>query len=583
MIINDSLIFAALVPAIAVVPLICLVIIILAAVAYKSFHWSNLVFLILTAIAAIFAAAGMAKVNGQRTEALKKYNKELERVEKWDLELEQAQSGDVLSVTNEPGTQRYIDEVLSRVMIGRGRSWPNGAVTQDGQNIKFTFQTERTLPAEVDPDVDPVGAATAAAVRLKDFKLFAFQEREGFPARFVGTFRVVDETAQELTLEIIAEADSGQMLENIVEIARLTQDQQLFQDATAVLQRTSRPSRNPQGTWTLFEKMPQDRNGIFRDAIIASAEANPGKNTDFDALANSVKTLSNPQEIANAIDISLFRKILKANYLPATGLNYAENSAEYEALLDQYSFDGMSMGKIQNWIDSQPDRFNKRFEPLPRELFYQFKFVADTDQIKNLPISVDAPSGSLKVEGLFGDDGGAIVSENKNNKDVEFKKDDVVLIDSLSAEGYQRTIESRFQGFKNRVGGDGNPAVEEIGRVYIRQVRDYPYLFGEIKLQSEDALAEIIRTTNAIQTQMETNAKAEKQKENRNLQIAEAIADQDLLQKDLDEIKTLRAAREQEIEQKRQQISSLKKDVQVVYSKLREWALKVSQQAFASR
>lgn len=572
MIINDLVIFGAinLVNA-GIIALVCILVTVFAILASKSWHWSNIAFLVLTTIAAVFATTGMASVFKQRTENMKKYRKALNDYEQTKEKLDEAIVGDPLSLTYGEKSQMFLDEQLSRLMLGRGRSW-TGTVAANGQQVAFTFDAPRELPDAADP--------TAKSILLKDYRLYAFEVgQNGFPVRFVGTFKVASETPNNLQLNLLAAADAGGMLENLGQIAQLTKNQELFQQVDAVLKNTSRPSQNPAGKWTLFEKMPQDMRYTFRDAIIARSKAEPGANKDFDDLAATVKDWDARGDLEDANGyINLYRRLLKEQFLSPAFVGYDEKSEEYESLLDRYCFDGVSLAKIRAWIDGQPDRLSKRFEPLPREVFYRFQFSANTNDSDNPPIPVDASeeSSSLETDGLFTPDGLAVVAENKNNKDVEFSKDDFVLIDSVSAEGYQRTAESFVPGF------NGRPVVK-VDEFYVRQLRDFPYEFNVIKTQGETTLEDIKRLSVAIEVQAETNASAESQSAKRAELKSDATEDQEALTRDLNQITELRQQKEDETDRLRQQLSSVEQKIEETYRKIRSAFLKLSEQAFAAR
>ena len=127
-----------------------------------------------------------------------------------------------------PESLRGRTEELNLELAGRGRVWEHGQVAVKGNNRVFKFPVAR--PAD-----EGVGA-------MQDIKLYAFMDgpvplKDGSgtvssPVSFIGTVSVAGETPDSVELEPV-------FLANEAEFTK------------------------PSATWTLFEKMPSDRNDAF--------------------------------------------------------------------------------------------------------------------------------------------------------------------------------------------------------------------------------------------------------------------------------------------------------------------------------
>lgn len=547
MIINDFVVFAAANYAyVGIVALLVILVIVFAILSAKNWHWSNIVFLSLTVIAGAFAANGMATVFDQRTKAMKEYNKQEKALAKAEDDLQQAKSGSLMAETYEPGTLRYVDEKLSQALIGRGRAWSGGTATwidKEKGTFKYTFPP---TPGEDAP----------TAIGLKEYRLYAFLETQPagrqitYPSHFVGVFRVDAETGTDLTLEVVTYGRPGLPLDGKLK-------------------------------WTLFEKMPQDRRDVFRSAIIAEAEANADNPAfaDYQTLTKMFTDDNTP------LDISLYRKVLQKDYLNPELMGFKlgndpanqRDNARYENLLDRYSFDGLSLAEIENWIQNEKGRIANSFVPQPREIFIKYKFSKDTNDTDNPPIKVDE-KGKLQNDGYYTTSGRAIVPQIQNNGEVEFKKDDVVLVDSLTAAGYKRGSDDAavVPPFNK------THAVEEIGQFYFRSVQNFPYEFSEIQLQLDRLVVDLQTVQESIKTQTEINAKVKLEYAEYARQLSDATFDNENLAKDAQAISSLMQEKQRQLDQAESQIAQLEQDIKATYTKLRQKMLELSKSAFAS-
>ena len=256
-------------------------------------------------------------------------------------------------------------------------------------------------------------------------------------------------------------------------------------------------------------------------------------------------------------------------FLPANALGFDPQSEEYEELIDRYAFDGLSLGKIQNWIDQNTAGLKStRFEPLPEEVFIQYRFNAKSSK----SYQVDA-NGSVENDGLFTPLGQAVDPALHAGKEVEFAKDDTVLVDKKSVDGYQRGG-IQIPPFKQ--GED----VTEIDQKYFRQVRDFPFEFADARIQTDKLVSEIKRITRANGIQQKTLDDANTQIEQRSQLAVNLEADGSNLENDLAVIKLLASQRKSEIDSFRNKISDLEKRIQSTYAQIRNMAVTISQRAF---
>ena len=537
---NDSAILAAIdMVSAGILGLAFIALVVFAILASKTWHWVNVVFVILTFIAGVTAIFGLTQVYKLRTDAIANYDKAKADLEKYQAEADLKTFGEITSLSYDPGTLRAVSEELSREMQGRGRVWSNGQVAAENALRVFTFATPRS----------------ADEPSLQDVVLFAFRERdiggELYPERYIGSVRVTQETPESVKLEAVALADGQEF-------------------------------NQPTAPWALFEKMPLDRRGIFRAATLAFLE---GKAETTPEQEKVIELLQDPN--ADELEvITAIRGILTADYLTDTNLGLDPNSPtyrtlvdsgfdpakEYEELVDRYAFDGLSLGKIQNWIDANRDgRISSRFDPPPEEVFIVYKF----DESSSRSYQVDA-NGSIETDGLFTPLGQAVDPALHAGKEISFAKGDTVLVDQRSADGYQRG-EQQVAAFS------ANEKVTEIDRVYIRQVRDFPFEFADLRAQAAKVVQETdrIEKSNAVQSVALENAKSQQQV--RDALIADLDADNMNLKNDLDTINNLFEQKSQATSELKSQIATLEKKIDESYAKLRSLAVTLSKKAFAGK
>ena len=218
---------------------------------------------------------------------------------------------------------------------------------------------------------------------MQDIMLYVFAdgivEDVQYPVTYVGNMRVVSETPDTVVLEPMFIANAEEF-------------------------------ETPSGTWTLFEKMPVDRNDAFRRA----------EEVDVNE---------------EGFDISAFREALMTKYMPAGLFGMDPESEAYERLIDTYAFDGLTLGQIDKWIEAnRATRKNTRFEPELEEIFVRYKF----NKKSRRNYQVDATGKlNLATDGMFTPQGYAVLEELHVGGDgtVKFEANDEIIVDQLTAGG----------------------------------------------------------------------------------------------------------------------------------------------------
>ena len=184
----------------AIIGLVFVLLIVFGVLSAKNWHWLNIVFLILTFVAGVAACGAMAK-------SLKLRRDNIADAEKWEKQKEKNEEQANLAIFGSPNSISYdskslrgINELLTRELHGRGRVWAGGTVSfkgndADDPNRIFKFSAARE-------SVDPTN-------QLKGILLYAFADQpvaadnQLLPVTFVGTFRVVGETPEQIEIEPI--------------------------------------------------------------------------------------------------------------------------------------------------------------------------------------------------------------------------------------------------------------------------------------------------------------------------------------------------------------------------------------------
>jgi hypothetical protein len=502
-----------------IVGLVAIVVIVFAIMSSKQWHWINIVLLVLTLISSITAIAGMSYAYNHRRKGMVEYRNAEKLATQKSVELDKLINGDLLSPRFEPGSLRYIDSALSKSLTGRGRVWQAGRVSAaEGPLRTFTFSAARDLEKE--------GS-------LKGAVLYAFAETEiAFPSRYIGAVQVEAESATTLTLKPLALAEVKAYAE-------------------------------PKTTWSLFEKMPQDQRGVFKEMLTARVESNPEIPAVYKQFVEKLK-----DENAE-FDISTFRDILKRDFLPAERLDFDPKSREYELLIDRYAFDGQSIGKIESWIaDNAARRIAKRFEPKPDEVFIQYVFTKDSDP--QAPMAVDG-IGKLETEGIFNAGGQAVAGGLTGTPNgVTFAKGDIAIINLASANGYA-TEGGRVRGFSEIHEG----RIDEQDRIYFRELQDLPFELRDLKIRSERIAEETLRANKANANQRIALEDAAKQTQVRTQLLTSLEEDNENLTADAAAIEASNGRKQQRSAALDQQLRSLQNRIASVYRQIQSRSMQM--------
>lgn len=463
--------------------------------ARKDWHWLNPVLLVFIFLAGSAAMVAMAQTLHLRRGVMSKIDKAQQRVADKEKQRQELIFGDISSAEYGPNSLRGRSQQLELLQLGRGRVWAGGTVSNTDGEIEFKFPAEQ-------PEVDDENMS------LNNVELFAFANNAaGSPIMFVGKFLVVEQTTNELFLEQSAPIANWQEY------------------------------RQPQAaTWTLFERMPFDKHGVFRDLF---EQQNPGE-----SLVNGDK-----------FDIGKFRAYLTGQNSPlmANNLGMDPNSAEYESLIDQFNFDEVSKGEIEAWVESAPNRISRRFEPSPSEVFILYKFNGNSNET----YTVDDKTGKLDTDGTFSVQGHAVdpllqLSPGEESRDVTFRKDDIVEIDLVTAEGYQRADGTKVLPFTER-----EPNVEKVGEIYRRKLVDFPYEMTKLYNRGSQAGNDRDRLVSNNLVQDTTIKDLEKQQQERTREKVAHENDNNRLRNDLDRITAVLRQRDQQVNENARKINEL--------------------------
>ena len=460
--------------------------------AAKYWHWVNTVFLILTFLAGIAATAGMAQVFYKRSKAVKALSNVQKQHDAAKKQLNEAIYGKASDIGYGENSLRGVSNKLNLELMGRGRVWSGGNVAAAGANEAGADLWDFKFASAV-PEGEDNQLAQLKQIEVQVFRDQVINQR-AYPVSYIGEFRINEATRDGFQLQGLQVVDNAE-------------------------------AASPTSTWSIYEKMPLDRRGSFKDAIAALAK--DGTNVD-------------------EMSIDQFRQILQTQFFPAERVPFDVESAEYERLIDRYAFDGVSLGKIQNWVEAnQGSRKTGAFQPRPEEVHVRYRFNKASKEY-----TVDA-DGQLKADGPFTALGHAVLRNLHLGKKVTFEEGDEVTIDQLTAEGYQRdgTTIAPFPQTED---------VTEIDRVYFRKYRDYPFMFSSLQSQA----AKLIETLEGREKDNATHDNAiaknlEEQIQERIRIQADLVSDNENMERDRDVIVAAESKKAAEVEVMQQELKQL--------------------------
>ncbi|MCH2120484.1 MAG: hypothetical protein MK136_04585 [Pirellulaceae bacterium] len=397
---------------------------------------------------------------------------------------------------------------LNREIIGRGRVWRNAtAVLQDGN-----------LVAQIPPSPDAEADQASPTVIDPESPMFVFLETaiqsasnpslDGVmvPVTYLGEFVVESATQTQVVLRPTL----------------------VFYDPAAYA--------GQQWTVVLYEKMPGDTHDLLIQAETISDDPIQTREILQKEIFNISDDLFNPDD-------------------PNFDLEVATKA---EALLDQYQFDGKTLGEIDDIIEQLADakgRINTDFVETiePNEEWLLVKFLKDHSVEVNAPNSGDDATDVRRTavqRGFYDNKGLAISADLRLEEDnVTFAKDDTVLVDRLTGEdGYVDPDGIRI----NSLVEDEIVQIEE--RYFFRTLNDYPLLFRELNIagyQLDKMLEEERRQTATMEVALKKAdaqiTKGEEEQLQLNADIENLQNDVDVAQAHLDKLASLLMARQQKI------------------------------------
>ena len=410
----------------------------------------------------------MSQVLDGRRAQMQELQKSEEDLRKVESQIEKVVYGEGLDFEYSKDSLRGLSESLNLELAGRGRVWKSGEISSNGGNRIFQFPSARV-------DHQP---------QMNDMILFAFSDRVRenddfvYPVAFVGSFKVISDEPDKLELEPV-----------------FISDEQEYGD--------------PLNTWTLYEKSPSDqRDAYIRDTAIVLDEDDPKLN----------------EKLAE------YRSLLVQQFIQAEmfgfDLSDPQQAREYEFIIDRIMFDGLPLVKIESFIESQSDRIAERFDPPIEEIFVRYRF----DEKSNRPYQVDS-SGNIETDGQFTKTGMAVDPSLHAGGEIEFQKGDIILVDQLTADGYQRGDEP-VPPFSS------SEPVTEVTRVFIRQLNDYAFLLKTLKRQSAHYDSELVRITQNNERSQRAIEETRGQLNMRDEAIEKLFADQEKFDKDLNTVRS---------------------------------------------
>jgi hypothetical protein len=333
-------------------------------------------------------------------------------------------NGDPDAISYPPDSHYGLNNKVNLMAIGQGRIWHSGQPVVEGDGIKITFSQTAA------------DGTTGLAAQLKqDMTVYVFSDRSipigneqvSVPVVYVGSYQVTS-----------VDAAGNSAVARPLFITPLSKEE----------------AATPTSSWTLFEKMPGDSRSVFLDEM-------------------GIEKYDETQ-------ITTYRNALRDKYLTAESVGLDPASKEYEALLDEYTFDGLPMNQIAQWIAAQPDRINENFDP--PSMFRATKVNSTEKQ----EFTVDGSANTVS-SGPFDPQGKANDPALHLNRDAVIEKDqehDVII------------SKDALIGF-TRVDGNQEPGLsgfEEIVDYYYRPLRDYPYSmqeYGEQSIRLNEAIVAI--------------------------------------------------------------------------------------------
>lgn len=483
-----------------------IVFIVLAVALFKSastWNWVPIVAVLFIFVTAIFAGITASRALKTRAAWLKKDLQNENLAATALVERDEVLYGPANAIKYSDDSLVGINNTLNLLTIGEGRIWRSGQPTAGDQGkVSLTF-----TPPEGDSRPSP-------ATQLKqDMQVYAFADQGTtiddvlvtLPVQYVGTWLVDSAANDTVTLKpvFVTKFSAGE-------------------------------AAMPTTTWTLFETMPGDSPQIFKTDFAPDLDADE----------------------LDQVDLAAFRDALRTKYLPAESMGLDPDSKEYEALLDEYTFNGLSLNVIQQWIDAQSGRINDRFDPDDTFRDIRLRFTERGD------FQVDG-SGNVVTDGTFDNQG---LSNDPNlhlGSSATIPKDDEILASKRAVEGFPGPA-----GNIRALGEDYE--FETIVDFYRRQLRDYPFALSELDDKAQRMRESLAAMKADIEVSQAMIDNTNDQIRHRGDLIVKLQSDISRREQELTLITTHRQNLEQELAKRQQQIQTYYQQILELHRRLKK-------------
>ena len=293
----------------------------------------------------------------------------------------------------------------------------------------------------------------------------------------------------------------------------------------------------------LYEKMPGDRHDVLVQQVTPDADP-----------------VATRQLLTTEIFPPAYFQLTPEQLDPASPTFNRPAAEAYERMIDEYQFDGMSVGQIATAIQAliqAGGRFKTEFDPAPDEQWIEVEFLQDYQVQVDAPNSgddaTDVRRGAVN-RGFYDPKGLAIDADlrlESENGVVSFKAGDRVLVDKISAEdGYRDESDTPIAALI------AEGVCKKVDVYFRRKLNDYQLSLTELNLAGWKLEREIEREVAENTTLAEAQTRTENQLELADAEQTKLRADvtnlsQDvaLLEEHLAKLDALLAARQRRINQ----------------------------------
>ena len=428
-------------------------------------------------------------------------------------------------VYGEPGPRFAEDSVvgvsrrLGRELVGRGRVWRKAIGQFNGNQLTLQLAAPEVIEGREAPPTPTIETSSP---------IYIFTEQEvnvdgslyPVPQRYLGEFTVTAATGSTISLDPILVFYQPGEFGGAVELVA-------------------------------YEKMPGDNH---------------------DVLQTLREQTNDPVEFRN----KLTQEIFPPQYFgldptlvdPTNPTRNQDLAARYERLIDQYQFDGMELGEIDDALEAMSGslaRIRPGFNPPPEELWVTVELLQDY----SVQVNAENPGGDEDIRrlavnrGYYDSRGLAISADLRLSTDeVELKKGDVVMIDNVTATlGYASAEEGGvpYQSWQAQGLIDDPTAT-----TYFRPLNDYQLALQELNLAQNRIARDIASLEVQIAGTAETLLGSERlltaetnEQERLRLDLDSVLEDQRIVSLYEGELSALLSARRQRVNALYVQVQSL--------------------------